>query len=156
MPSLLGIPGNWETAGHFKPSLLFLKSSVSSWSFFLEFLMYTDDIHLHHYNYYHRFYFLCLFQYSSNFQFFAFFHFPLITNPSALAEYDTRSVFKWSLRGLNSVFLSLTSCLTKAEEPSLSNYLPIAFFHFQLVVCYYSHVYHPACVLFYYLLMCSD
>ena len=35
--------------------------------------------------------------------------------------------FKWSLTGLNSEFsFSWTSCLTKAEEPSLSNYLPIA------------------------------
>ena len=49
------------------------------------------------------------------------------TNPSALAGYDTRSIFKRSLTGLNSEFsFSLTSCLTKAEEPSLSYYLPIA------------------------------
>ena len=35
--------------------------------------------------------------------------------------------FKWSLTGLNSEFsFSKTSCLTKAEEPSLSYYLPIA------------------------------
>ena len=35
--------------------------------------------------------------------------------------------FKRSLTGLNSEFsFSLTSCLTKAEEPSLSYYLPIA------------------------------
>ena len=35
--------------------------------------------------------------------------------------------FKRSLTGFNSEFsFSLTSCLTKAEEPSLSNYLPIA------------------------------
>ena len=35
--------------------------------------------------------------------------------------------FKWSLIGLNSEFsFSKTSCLTKAEEPSLSYYLPIA------------------------------
>ena len=41
--------------------------------------------------------------------------------------YDTRSIFKRSLTGLNSEFsFSKTSCLTKAEEPSLSYYLPIA------------------------------
>ena len=51
----------------------------------------------------------------------------LFTNPSARAGYDTRSIFKRSLTGLNSEFsFSKTSCLTKAEEPSLSYYLPIA------------------------------
>ena len=51
----------------------------------------------------------------------------LFTNPSARAGYDTRSIFKRSLTGFNSEFsFSLTSCLTKAEEPSLSYYLPIA------------------------------
>ena len=51
----------------------------------------------------------------------------LFTNPSARAGYDTRSIFKRSLTGMNSEFsFSLTSCLTKAEEPSLSYYLPIA------------------------------
>ena len=51
----------------------------------------------------------------------------LFTNPSARAGYDTRSIFKRSLTGLNSEFsFSLTSCLTNAEEPSLSYYLPIA------------------------------
>ena len=51
----------------------------------------------------------------------------LFTNPSARAGYDTRSIFKRSLTGLNSEFsFSQTSCLTKAEEPSLSYYLPIA------------------------------
>ena len=51
----------------------------------------------------------------------------LFTNPSARAEYDTRSIFQQSLTGLNSeVSFSYTSCLTKAEEPSLSYYLPIA------------------------------
>ena len=50
----------------------------------------------------------------------------IFTNPSTWAGYDTRSIFKWSLTGLNSEFsFSLTSCLTKAEEPSLSYYLPI-------------------------------
>ena len=51
----------------------------------------------------------------------------LFTNPSARVGYDTRSIFKRSLTGLNSEFsLSYTSCLTKAEELSLSYYLPIA------------------------------
>ena len=50
-----------------------------------------------------------------------------IYHPSARAGYDTRSIFKRSLTGLNSEFsFSYTSCLTKAEEPSLSYYLPIA------------------------------
>ena len=49
----------------------------------------------------------------------------LFTNPSARAGYDTRSIFKRSLTGLNSEFsFSLTSYLTKAEEPSLSYFLP--------------------------------
>ena len=51
----------------------------------------------------------------------------LFTNPSARAGYDTRSIFKWSLTGLNSEFsFSKTSGLTKAEGPSLPYYLPIA------------------------------
>ena len=51
----------------------------------------------------------------------------IFTNPSAWAGYDTRSIFKRSLTGLNSEFsFSETSCLTKAEELSLSYYLPIA------------------------------
>ena len=51
----------------------------------------------------------------------------LFTNPSARAGYDTRSIIKRSLTGFNSEFpFSSTSCLTKAEEPSLSYYLPIA------------------------------
>ena len=45
----------------------------------------------------------------------------LFTNPSARAGYDTRSIFKQSLTCLNSEF-----SFTKAEEPSLSYYLPIA------------------------------
>ena len=50
-----------------------------------------------------------------------------LPNPSARAGYDTRSIFKRCLTGLNSEFsFSYTSCLTKAEEPSLPNYLPIA------------------------------
>ena len=51
----------------------------------------------------------------------------IFTNPSARAGYDTKSIFKRSLTGLNSEFsFSQTSCLTKAEEPSLPYYLPIA------------------------------
>ena len=42
------------------------------------------------------------------------------TNTSARAGYNTRSIFKRVLTGLNSEFsFSLTSCLNKAEEPSL-------------------------------------
>ena len=53
--------------------------------------------------------------------------FIIFINPSARAGYDTRSIFKRSLTGLNSEFsFSYSSCLTKAEEPSLSYYLPIA------------------------------
>ena len=53
--------------------------------------------------------------------------FIIFTNPSARTGYDTRSIFKQSLTGLNSEYsFSETSCLTKAEEPSLSHYLPIA------------------------------
>ena len=51
----------------------------------------------------------------------------LFTKPSARAGYDTRSIFKRSLTGLKSEFsFSQASCLTKAEEHSLSYYLPIA------------------------------
>ena len=51
----------------------------------------------------------------------------ILTNPFAWAEYDTRSIFKQSLTGLNSEFsFSKTSCLTKAEEPRLPYYLHIA------------------------------
>ena len=50
-----------------------------------------------------------------------------LPNPSARAGYNTRSIFKRSLTGLNSEFsFSYTSCLTKAEEISLPYYLPIA------------------------------
>ena len=53
--------------------------------------------------------------------------FIIFTKPSAQAGYDTRSIVQRSLTGLNSeYFFSKTSCLTKAEEPSLSYYLPIA------------------------------
>ena len=55
------------------------------------------------------------------------YHTTIFTNPSAQAGYDTRSIFKRSLTGLNSEFsFSETSCLTKAEKPSLPHYLPIA------------------------------
>ena len=51
----------------------------------------------------------------------------IFTNPSARAGYDTRSIFKQSLTGLNSEYsFSKTSCLTKAEERNLSYYLSIA------------------------------
>ena len=50
----------------------------------------------------------------------------IFTNPSVRAGYDTKSIFKRSLTGLNSEFsFSLTSCLAKAEEPSLPYYLSI-------------------------------
>ena len=51
----------------------------------------------------------------------------IFTNNSARVGHDTRSIFKRSLTGLNSqLSFSKTSCLTKAEEPSLPCYLPIA------------------------------
>ena len=46
----------------------------------------------------------------------------IYTNTSAPAGYDTRSIFKHSITGLNSEFSS-NSCLTKAEELSLPYYL---------------------------------
>ena len=50
-----------------------------------------------------------------------------LPNPFARAGYDTRSVFKRSLTGLNSeISFSKTRSLTKAEEPSLPYYIPIA------------------------------
>ena len=49
-----------------------------------------------------------------------------LANPSDRVGYDTRSIFMRGLTGLNSEFsFSSTSCLTKAEEPSLPFYLPI-------------------------------
>ena len=54
------------------------------------------------------------------------YHF-IFTNTFARAGYDTRSIFKRSLTGLISEFsFSQTHCHTKAEEPSLPYYLPIA------------------------------
>ena len=51
----------------------------------------------------------------------------IFTNPSSRSGYDTRSIFKRSLTGLNSEFsFSYTSCLSKAVEISLPYYLPIA------------------------------
>ena len=51
----------------------------------------------------------------------------ILSNPSVRAGYDTSSIFKQSLTGLISKFsFSKSSCLTKAEEHSLSFYLPIA------------------------------
>ena len=50
----------------------------------------------------------------------------IFTNPSARAGYDTRSILKRSLTGLNSEFSFLTSCFIKADEISLPYYLPIA------------------------------
>ena len=53
--------------------------------------------------------------------------YTIFTNLSARAGYDTRSIFKRGLTGLNSEFsFSYTSYLNKAEEPSLPFYLPIA------------------------------
>ena len=50
-----------------------------------------------------------------------------LPNTSARTGYNARSIFKRSLTGLNSEFpFSKTSCLTKAEEPSLPYYLSIA------------------------------
>ena len=51
----------------------------------------------------------------------------IFTNPPLGQDMTHGQFFKWSLTGLNSEFsFSWTSCLTKAEEPSLSYYLPIA------------------------------
>ena len=51
----------------------------------------------------------------------------IFTNPSAWAGCDTRSIFKRSLKALNSEFsFSSTICLTKADEPCLPYYLPIS------------------------------
>ena len=52
--------------------------------------------------------------------------FTIFTNPSARAGYDTRSIFKRSLTGFEfRVSFSKTSCLIKAEEPSLSYHISI-------------------------------
>ena len=51
----------------------------------------------------------------------------IFTNTSARVLYDTRSIFKRRLTGSKTeISYSLTSCLTKGEEHSLSFYLPIA------------------------------
>ena len=50
-----------------------------------------------------------------------------LPNPSVRAGYDTRLIFHRNLTGFISEFsFSQTSCLTKAEEPNLPYYLPIA------------------------------
>ena len=76
----------------------------------------------------------------------------LITNPSAQVGCDTRSVFKQSLKGLNSDFsLFKTGYRTKAKEPSLLNYLLVArgriigFIPFLkiFVLCYYVKYNQP-------------
>ena len=48
-------------------------------------------------------------------------NFIIFTNPSARAGYDTRSIFKRSLTGLNSEY-----SFSKTEEPCLPYYLPTA------------------------------
>ena len=51
----------------------------------------------------------------------------VFVNPSALVECDPRSLFKRSITGFNKEFsFSLIGCATKAKEPSLPFYLPIA------------------------------
>ena len=52
---------------------------------------------------------------------------PIYPTPPLGQDMTKAQFFKRSLAGLNSEFsFSQTSCLTKAEEPSLPNYLPIA------------------------------
>ena len=52
---------------------------------------------------------------------------PYLPNPPLGQDMTQSQFFKRSLIGFNSEFtFSYTSCLTKAEEPSLPNYLPIA------------------------------
>ena len=85
-------------------------------------------------------------------------HLSYLPNTSTRAGYDTRSIFKRSLTGLNSEFsFSYTSCLTKAEEPSLPYYLPIAggciigFISFPICVFYSLcfHFFSLGCVFFF-------
>ena len=53
-------------------------------------------------------------------------HVCIYTILSLQVGYDTKSIFKRSKARLNSEFsFSLTCCLTKAKEPSLSNDFPI-------------------------------
>ena len=64
---------------------------------------------------------------SFGFVWFSFIAYPYLPNPPVRAWYDTRSIFKRSLTGLNSEFsFSQTSCLPETEEPSLFYYLPTA------------------------------
>ena len=52
---------------------------------------------------------------------------PIYLTPTLGQDMTQGQFFKRSLTGFNSEFsFSKTSCLTKAEEPSLSYYLPIA------------------------------
>ena len=54
-------------------------------------------------------------------------HNPYLPTPTLGQDMTQGQFFKESLTGLNSEFsFSKTSCLTKAEEPSLPYYLPIA------------------------------
>ena len=51
----------------------------------------------------------------------------IYTTPLLQAGCNIMSIFKQSTAGLNSAFsFFYTGCLTKAKEPSLLNYLPIA------------------------------
>ena len=51
----------------------------------------------------------------------------VFTNPSSWEGCDTGSIFQGSLTCLNSeISFSKTGCLTKAKEPSLPYYLPLA------------------------------
>ena len=55
------------------------------------------------------------------------FVYPIYLTPPLGQDMTQGQFFKRSLAGLNSEFsFSKTSCLTKAEEPSLPYYLPIA------------------------------
>ena len=50
-----------------------------------------------------------------------------LSTPPLEQDMTQGQFFKWSLTGLNSEFsFSYSSCLSKAEEPSLPYYLPIA------------------------------
>ena len=91
----------------------------------------NESVTPHTHTHAHKFNRLDIFEYERNFKYVssnnAFQNIMIIfTNPSARAGYDTRSIFKRSLTGLNSEFsFSYTNCPIKAEEPSLSYYLAI-------------------------------
>ena len=94
------------------------ESNISSLT---EDLWYNDNIYIYIYKYIYIYIYIYYMVMSVTLGFIIF------TNPSARAGYDTRSIFKRSLTGLNLAFsFSLTSCLIKAEEHSLPYYLPIA------------------------------